>query len=663
MDVILIVYICAQKLPGAVIYFIFSEKNLLISIHLKHHRDYTLYVPDLLPWDWAGDDAKSHVTKYEDEDTLMRHTGRGRFSRFGSIGIFQFNHDDYYDDDDDDDDDDDYDNYDDEDENGEPKSRFAQLGRALQRGNSRMFAATLGGVFGQRAGDAKAEKMGASKEDKTGRGSSRSGGSAWAARDRGKGGGGAGSKHSRIPSESSESNSSRASHPSLADSKIAPHRFEGDTKATGSSSAPGQKRTLLRSHATVGGVRRTRSGRTINLFAPSLKDPDREDTVFGLYVRQESILKMRVYNWSLCDVLTMMVAVMAGLGCCFLLVVLSWSTKNTGTMAVTASLYSFFQDFFFRMGTISMIEFLLIMPCCACVCAGSSNSKVEHAGLGRDERIVMVVPSDEETCELDIGGRVKHVFPAGKKLGIKVGWRAVRVHNTVVYNGKDCEKALKMAHALHNSFEIAFNDNENVKEFILDQVTKMNSLRGGNGGRAGGSAASRGHFARVVNTNPRSVAELNYSVPRLPALGSSFPAASSSTGDMGNKNGRRDMLLDSAAYVSENSLGLGEDSELASARDYSEGRVTTLNLPHPGSTSTSVNPTRRTHQTGGESAMSSSRWPRTPHALVKEKGRVRTRGTRHSSLALLAKGSEGGELKTLEEKGNGSNSSDQSFVG
>eukprot|EP00975_Prorocentrum_lima_P023309 4900782-Prorocentrum_lima.AAC.1 len=81
----------------------------------------------------------------------------------------------------------------------------------------------------------------------------------------------------------------------------------------------------------------------------------------------------------------------------------------------------------------------------------------------------MVVPSDEETCELDIGGRVKHVFPAGKKLGIKVGWRAVRVHNTVVYNGKDCEKALKMAHALHNSFEIAFNDNENVKEFILDQ--------------------------------------------------------------------------------------------------------------------------------------------------------------------------------------------------
>eukprot|EP00466_Bigelowiella_natans_P012936 jgi/Bigna1/83435/fgenesh1_pg.108_\ len=166
-------------------------------------------------------------------------------------------------------------------------------------------------------------------------------------------------------------------------------------------------------------------------------------------------------KWSFLDFVGAAICIAAVVGCAFIVVVLGYqSMEEDGTNwdIVTSALLTWPQDIGARFVTIAWLEAVLtaplifiFFPCCAVFGVCSS-------GTGRIySKHTYTFDADEGVCKLDKNNFVTRLYPQAKEVGVKVGWRVIRLADASVSTKQETIDQLRRIHVIHRHFDITFD--------------------------------------------------------------------------------------------------------------------------------------------------------------------------------------------------------------
>jgi len=164
------------------------------------------------------------------------------------------------------------------------------------------------------------------------------------------------------------------------------------------------------------------------------------------------------YDWIATDYVAIWISGTIILGCCFLLAILSYRLGATSTKSALALLICIPEDILVRIFALSLLEFVIVFPFCACCFCGccapdqQCETVMEHA----TNRIKVSLPCDEPTCSVDENCVVDSVTPKGQECGIRLGWKVLKIDDEPVLELKAFTEILRLVHMTSDVVTIEF---------------------------------------------------------------------------------------------------------------------------------------------------------------------------------------------------------------
>jgi len=236
-----------------------------------------------------------------------------------------------------------------------------------------------------------------------------------------------------------------------------------------SSSVQSLNQIDLKNQSTVSNVGESqrmllRTGTNLNKAVGRGDDGKEEEmvpiTCCGIMIAKERG-NINYSKWSFLDFVGAAICIAAVVGCAFIVVVLGYqSMEEDGTNwdIVTSALLTWPQDIGARFVTIAWLEAVLtaplifiFFPCCAVFGVCSS-------GTGRIySKHTYTFDADEGVCKLDKNNFVTMLYPQAKEVGVKVGWRVIRLADASVSTKQETIDQLRRIHVIYRHFDITFD--------------------------------------------------------------------------------------------------------------------------------------------------------------------------------------------------------------
>ncbi|GAB5365811.1 hypothetical protein AAMO2058_001090300, partial [Amorphochlora amoebiformis] len=172
-------------------------------------------------------------------------------------------------------------------------------------------------------------------------------------------------------------------------------------------------------------------------------------------------LRVDTHYWSYRDIWATAVSVCIVLGCWFILAVLSWNLRYKYSGWVVGSIVAFAQDLVMRSIQLLFVEILLFAPCCCYIrlcCLDPKKADQEYLASDMNNVRVLRFTTGE------LGFEFFKLFVAGvdsngqaDKLGVKFGWKLVKIRHVVVNDDEEAFHELQDAHRTERWIDITFH--------------------------------------------------------------------------------------------------------------------------------------------------------------------------------------------------------------
>mmetsp|Transcript_27913 Transcript_27913/g.45410 ORF Transcript_27913/g.45410 Transcript_27913/m.45410 type:complete len:437 (-) Transcript_27913:215-1525(-) len=185
-------------------------------------------------------------------------------------------------------------------------------------------------------------------------------------------------------------------------------------------------------------------------------------------VRQSSIRPSH-NEWTLKDLVAAAICVVVSGGCAFIVLVLghqSMEKEGTDWDIVATSLLTWPQDVGARLCTILWLEavltgpWLYVMFPCFMVCGLCASDAEKGVVPGTDTKHTYRFDTDRGVCKLDRRNFVVRTYDQARNVGVRRGWRLVRLNGTPVATKTDAVRELRRIHALQRHFYATFEITE-----------------------------------------------------------------------------------------------------------------------------------------------------------------------------------------------------------
>ncbi|GAB5373472.1 hypothetical protein AAMO2058_001754600, partial [Amorphochlora amoebiformis] len=190
--------------------------------------------------------------------------------------------------------------------------------------------------------------------------------------------------------------------------------------------------------------------------------------------------RVDTHYWSYRDITATFFSVIFVLGCWFILAVLSWNLRHKYSGWVTGTLIAFAQDIVMRFLQLIIIEILIFMPCCFIVtgcCLDPTKADQEYLAADNEHIKEIYFKTGKLGFEFfNLYVEYVSLETQAHTLGVKVGWKIVKIRNKIVTNDKAAFYELQDAHRTERKFKITFHEEMDVvEEEAFDSVEHVDT--------------------------------------------------------------------------------------------------------------------------------------------------------------------------------------------
>jgi len=174
----------------------------------------------------------------------------------------------------------------------------------------------------------------------------------------------------------------------------------------------------------------------------------------------KEITDMKHYEWSSWDIVGVVFCIVAVVGCVFITVVLSYQNVQggVGLETVTSAFLTWLQDIVLRVITITWFEAVMTAPfifvfCPCCILCSPCSEKSARVHL----KLTYEFDVDEGIFKLGDNNTVVKLYPQAQKVGVRLGWRVLKINDVCVATKLDSLAQLKKVNRIQKHFFVTFD--------------------------------------------------------------------------------------------------------------------------------------------------------------------------------------------------------------